>query len=243
MYSVIKNPITDKIKPLDRQIEENDPNQALPKLSNNFLWLISGGAGSGKSNLLLNMLAIPYSQGGMGKYYDKIYFISPTGGLDPKFDELLEELEPEQKYDELNDDNIEAIIKNIRSQENFKKEHYLLILDDCLNEFGTALKRSKIHQFIISRRHLHTTIVILTQSYVRVPNLWRRNCNLISFFASNNKKEIESLVEDINDDKDKMMSLINFATKEPHSFLTIKMGVLEPIYYKKFDRIKNLFSS
>jgi hypothetical protein len=237
MFSVIKNPLTDKIKPLDRQIEENDPNQALPKLSNNFMWIISGGAGSGKTNLLLNMLSIPHSQGGMGKYYNKIYFISPTGGLDPKLDELLSELEPEQKYDQLDDENITAIIKDIRSQEDFKKEHYLLILDDCLNELPHTISKSKIHQFIISRRHLHCSVVVLTQSYVRVPNLWRRNCNLISFFASNNRKEVDSLIQDINDDPDKMMTLLKFSTQEPHSFLTIKMGVLKPIFYKKFDRI------
>jgi hypothetical protein len=152
-------------------------------------------------------------------------------------DELLDELEPEQKYNELNDENITSIIKDIRSQEDFKKEHYLLILDDCLNELPNAISKSKIHQFIISRRHLHCSIVVLTQSYIRVPNLWRRNCNLISFFASNNRKEVQSLIEDINYDADQMMNLIKFSTQEPHSFLTIKMGVLKPIFYKKFDRI------
>jgi hypothetical protein len=237
MFQIIKHPITDKIKPLDKQIEENDVDSALPKLSNNFMWIISGGAGSGKSNLLLNLLNISHKQGGLGKYYDKIYFISPTGSLDPKFDELLEELEPDQKFDELNDYNIDCIIKDIRSQEDFKKQHYLLIMDDCLNELPSAISKSRIHQFIISRRHLHCSVIVLTQSYIRVPNLWRRNCNLISFFASNNRKEVQSLIEDINDDPDKMMNLLKFATQEPHSFLTIKMGVLKPIFYKKFDRI------
>jgi hypothetical protein len=237
MFKIKPNLLSDKIEPLDKQIERNSDDIALPKLSNNFMWIISASAGQGKTTLLMNLLKIKHSDGGLGKFYKKIYIFSPTHKLDKKRDDLIEELGDEQTYDDLNDSNVNDMVQKIKSEEDFKKDHYLVIMDDCLDALPKSVTKSPIHNLIISRRHLHCSIVVLTQSYVRVPNLWRRNSNLISFFGSNNKKEIESMVDDINYDHKTLEELIEFSTKEPHSFITIKLGQGKPLFYKKFSRI------
>jgi hypothetical protein len=230
------HPLTSKMNALDNQVEDNNPNDAIPRLANNFFWIISGGAGSGKTTMLLNLIRINHKKGGLGKYYKKIYLISPTHRLDDKLAELVDELGDEQCFNELTDETVETIIKDIEADPDFKKEHYLIILDDCLGMLPKATGKSKAHTLLISRRHLHATIICLVQSYIRIPNLWRRNANLISFFGTHNKGEIQSLIDDVNGDEEDMKKLIHDATKEKHGFLTIKMGLGHPLFYKKFDR-------
>jgi hypothetical protein len=231
-----KHHLTDKINALDSQIEENNDSDAIPKLKNNFFWIISGGAGSGKTTMLLNLLQIKHKEGGLGKFYKKIYLISPTHRLDNKLEDLVEELGPEQTYSELNDNTIQSITNDIKNTENFKKEHFLIIMDDCLGMMPNIMTKSKAHTMLISRRHLHATVICLVQSYVRIPNLWRRNANLISFFGTQNKKEIQSLIDDVNGDEELLRMVIEDATEEPHSFLTIKLNSGKPIFYKKFNK-------
>ena len=70
--------------------------------------------------MLLNLLQIKHKEGGLGKFYKKIYLISPTHRLDNKLEDLVEELGPEQTYSELNDNTIESITNDIKNTENFK---------------------------------------------------------------------------------------------------------------------------
>jgi hypothetical protein len=231
-----EHPLTKEMNALDRQVEEGSVYDAIPKLSNNFFWIICAPAGGGKTTMLLNLMRISHKKGGLGKYYKKIFIISPTHQLDDKLQELTEELGDEQCFDELNDATVDTIKQSIKSDEDFKKEHYLIIMDDCLGMMPSSSSKSKAHNLLISRRHLHCSIILLVQSYIRIPNLWRRNANLISFFGTPNKKEVECLLDDINDDPEKMTQLIKDATEENHSFLTIRFMNGSPIYYKKFDK-------
>lgn len=229
--------LTSKMNALDKQITSNNEDDAIPALSNNFMWIISGGAGSGKTTMFMNLMKISHKQGGLGKYYKKIYLISPTHSLDDKLHKLVEELGEEQCYDELNNQTVESIMNDIKSDPDFDKEHYLIIMDDCLADLPSSMaKKSQANKLIIARRHLHCTIICLVQSYIRIPNLWRRNCNLISFFGSQNKGEINSLIDDVNGDEDTMRKMIDDATSERHGFLTIKLGHGKPTFYKKFNR-------
>jgi hypothetical protein len=230
------HPLTKQMNALDNQVEENNPNDALPKLSNNFFYIVSGSAGSGKTTVLLNLMRISHKKGGLGKYYKKIYLISPTHKLDAKLEELVDELGPDQCYSDLSDETVDNIVKDIEGDPDFKKEHYLIIMDDCMGQLPHAVGKSKAHTLLISRRHLHATIICLVQSYIRIPNLWRRNSSIISFFGSPNRGEVNSLIEDVNGDEDLMRKLIDDATNEPHGFLTIKLGSGRPIFYKRFDR-------
>jgi hypothetical protein len=40
----------------------------------------------------------------------------------------------------------------------------------------------------------------------------------------------------VNGDEDLMKKLIEDATNDKHGFLTIKLGLGKPLFYKKFDR-------
>jgi hypothetical protein len=92
-----------------------------------------------------------------------------------------------------------------------------------------------LNRLVIQARHHKTWLIFLVQRYVGVNRVIRSQADLISFFKSDNKKEIEALVDDVNIDKDLLMMLYNFATEGPNDFLHINL--LSREYYKKFDKI------
>lgn len=246
-----KNPLSNELMPLDSQVKRSD--DPLPDSYVNYI--IIGKKGSGKSTLVLNLLkrkSSPYY-----KNFDNIILISPTACRDPKFESLVKELEPDNKYyDELNDEIIGEIINKlndfndgfIKAQEekNEKrkkkkpiiKPNNLLILDDCLHMLPKSNASSNINKIFTTSRHLKLSIWLLTQKYNKVNPLIRNNSDLITIFPTDNKREFESISDDWAIDKNKLDALYKFATDEPNSFLHISLFGNKPKFFKKFDLIK-----
>ena len=76
MFRVEHHKLTDKIKAIDNQVIRTD--DPIPKGISGLIYLIIGKKGMGKSSLLLNLLNTKVKDGGLKKYYDNIYFVSPT---------------------------------------------------------------------------------------------------------------------------------------------------------------------
>ena len=142
-----------------------------------FSILISGHSGSGKSNLLMNMLS---REELYGNYHHYTLIISPTAGdLDdsykilklPKenfiktFDrEFFEELlEARKKL--IKDKGIGWVAKNCR---------VLIVLDDCIaeNRFLNSPEALKLFTLL---RHYLSSVMMLTQSYMKCPRSLRIN--------------------------------------------------------------------
>jgi hypothetical protein len=61
--------------------------------------------------------------------------------------------------------------------------------------------------------------------------------DLLSIFHTNNKKELESLEDDLNLNKHQFEEIYDFATSGNNSFLHISFFGGKPKYFKKFDEI------
>lgn len=237
MFKVEKSKI--QIKAHDNQVIRTD--EPLPKTS--CIWCICGRKGSGKSSLLLTALQTKQNQGGYKKYFNNIFMVSPTGKHDKKLSKLVNELEEDGKfYDNLNEETMQEIMNRINE---FNEEHdgetinNLLILDDCMSSLPTSTQKSSIlnNMFILSR-HKKLSIFVTTQKYNGLSRVIRTQCDLISFFRTDNKKELQTLIDDVNVDDDTLKQLYNFATSESkNDFLHINMLSNPVSYYKKFDKI------
>ena len=240
MFRLEKNKLTEKIKAIDNQLSQT--NEPLPKTSTGLIWLISGRKGSGKSSLLLNVLKEPVKNGGYKKFFDNIFMVSPTGKADKKFKKLIDELEEDDKYyDKLNDENIKEIIQKVQTynQENEEDNpRSLLILDDCMSDLPKSTEKTSFNDLIILARHYRLSVFILCQRYIGFNRTIRANADMISFFRTDNKKELATLRDDINIDSDMLEALYNFSTEGSlNNFLHINL-LSNPIsFYKKFDRI------
>ena len=244
MFATEKNPLSDELKALDNQV---DIGKGKPFPKSNFLYLIVGGVGSGKTSLGLGLLKIKKEDGGFRKAFQRIYVVSPTARYDPKWDKLIQEVDEEGNYyTECNDEVIGEIIEKLEeSNEVWKETHdkgekpsSLVIIDDCVDSFSKRQK-NKLNKLVLTLRHLKTSVWIMTQKLNAVPQLIRAQARCISFFPTLNRREEETLINEINIDDMLFKRLITFAGDgSDHPFLHIKLGEGKPVFFRKFDRIK-----
>ena len=234
----LKHALTDRLVPLDTQVINNDS----PLLGGHRVWLIVGRRGTGKSTLVLNALMKPQSP--YHKHYDNIFMISPSAKADPKFSDLVDELDSQGKfYEELSERTTKEILDKINafnnglSEKKRKKVHNLLILDDCAFMFPTS-KKSIIHSLFVNGRHKKLSVWVVSQKYNLLPTVWRSQADMISFFPTDSNQELQTLLNDLSADKSYFEDVYKFATDEPNSFLHVTLT--HPIkYYKRFDEIQS----
>ena len=191
------------------------------------------------------MLQVLKSKNGYKKWFDNIYLISPTATRDSKFNKLCEELQRDNKcFSTCDDETVDEVINRLKDfnesfdeKEEGRKPHSVVIFDDCLAFLPKSTQKSRFNELITTSRHLKTSVWILTQKYNKVNPLIRANMDMLSFFRTNNKRELETLEDDVNIDKNMLHHLYEFATEEPNSFLHISFFGGKPTFFRKFDKI------
>lgn len=228
--------LSDIIKPLDNTFNRDD--DPLLKNNNSCIWIISGRRGAGKSTLLLSTLN---SKLGYRKRFNHLYFVSPTARSDAKFKKMVKELTDSDKpqfYEQLDDNVMEEILSNIKS-DNKEDDKTLscIILDDCVLDIPKA-KSSIFNKLIITSRHLRTTVIIISQKYNALMPIIRANADLISFFPSLNSREINTFRDDINIDKDVFDAIYNYCSTSSTDFMHVNLLAMPPKFFNKFDPIE-----
>jgi hypothetical protein len=230
--------LTQALTSFDNQKCKNDT--PLPTKACNYG--IFGKKGCGKTSMLLALISKEASP--WYKFFNLIFLISPTASRDDKLKDLVADLHAQgQYYNELNDVVLEDILDKIevkktktKNKKKKKELRFLIIYDDCI----TQIKNCKlVGKLATQNRHYEIYNVYLLQKYnCFLPPLVRSNLDLISIFHSDNRKEIESFIEEIGYDQDILEKLYDFATKEQYSFLHINMYSLPIKFYKRFDLIE-----
>lgn len=236
MLSTQRNQLTDAIKPLDHQVNRDD-HTPLPD-ARACCYIISASRGRGKTSLLLNLLQTPKKKGGLKKRFDNIFLFSPTARSDTKMGKLVRELEKEDKFYEVFDnESSEQVIERIKEFHTENPEsRNCIIFDDCMADLPKSFEKTGgLNRFIIQTRHFNCWCIFLIQRYVGVSRLIRSQADLISFFKTDNTKELQALIDDVNMDKQALQTLYEFATEKPNDFLHINL--LNRTFYKKFDPI------
>jgi adenylate kinase len=240
MIKVKENILTSQLKALDNQLNRADMDEPLPK-TRSCVWIICGSKGRGKTTLLMSVLKTPMKKGGLKKYFNNILMFSPTAKSDDKTKKLVKELDEENKfYDEFNEQNMmeafEQIKKSNDEYDGDGEPRNLIIFDDCMTDLPKSFERGGgLNKLVIQARHHKTWLIFLVQRYVAVNRVIRSQADLISFFKTDNKKELQALMDDVNIDKDLLTMLYNFATDKPNDFFHINL--LSRKFYKKFDEI------
>lgn len=186
---------------------------------------ISGRSGSGKTQLLLNMLTNPHLLGG---YFHYIIVYSPTANTYDDTYKILK-LPPENFVQEFGkkelEDLIEARKKLIESKGIdwvSKHSRVCIILDDVIANRGFLQSQTALKLFALLRHYL-CSIFILIQSYTKLPRALRLNCNSTYVFPSS-QSEVEILIDEVTPagmKKRDFEKVIDYCTGDRYSFLSI----------------------
>ena len=183
--------------------------------------LIIGGSGSGKTNVLLNLINNQPD-------IDKIYLYAKDRN-EKKYQYLINKRkkvglnhfnDPKAFMEYSND--MPDVYKNIEDYNPIKKRKVLIIFSDMINDMISNNKLNPIvTELFIRGRKLNISIVFITQSYFKVPKDVRLNSTHFFIMKIPNKKELQQIalnhLSDI-DFKD-FMNIYKKCTKEPYSFL------------------------
>jgi len=205
--------------------------------------IFNGRSGSGKSNLVVNLLTRPEFYGRTdptnpkSHYFDLIFLFSPTahGG-----DDLVQHLQlPEKRI--FTDFNLTALDDILSTQEGLienkgllKAPKILLLLDDVQSD-AAFLRSKQIKRIFIQNRHLNVSTWLCGQSFKLTPRCCRLQCNNLMFFPGSGS-EMEILCEEFcpsGMSKKEFIKLIEHATSEPYQFLHINMREQPKTRYRK----------
>jgi len=213
-----------KIKYIPAKQQEykiKQPNKMLPQLY--FTFIIAGSRGSGKSQLIRNLLLRQEMMKGIFKP-EHIFIFSPSLKVNGDYDDI----KAKYKFDYYSDEIIarimelqQAIIKKFKKR---SAPPLLLIFDDCLDLKNCLTWNSLLETIFIRGRHLNISIAIVTQHLNKVSRTMRLNQDYVAFFKPTNTTELDNFVEQnfSKTDRKKVYNQIsNIFANNPYSFILI----------------------
>ena len=177
-------------------------------------YMIVGSTGSGKTNLLLNMVL-------KWMNYDLccVYTVNPE----------------QDKYRFLKEQSIEVLSpEDLPSVEELDPQQKVIVFDDIKLD-----NMKKLMEYFSLSRNRNCNCIYLTQSYFNTPKYMRRNTNCFVFFGNLDNKDIRHITDDHAKGitKEEMESIYREATKDPYNFMVLdKTAKHLPLRYRKcFD--------
>ena len=221
----------------------------LPKT--NTTSIIIGRTGSGKSQLLLNLMTRSEFFGKSKKYpkgyFNQIHVFSPTAKSDDIYENL--ELGDEFLHTKLSTSELGTIMekqkKDVTEKGSDKADRVCIIFDDILGNIK-FLNSHEFSETIIANRHYNFTVFILTQSYKHIPRKVRNQARYLFYFAGSENENM-ILAEDIAPPrftKKETVELIHFATEDKFSFIYINTSETDKskAYRKNLTRIIDIYN-
>jgi hypothetical protein len=198
--------------------------------SNFTLYL--GKAGSGKTSMLVSMLNTPSLFKGV--FHNVFLFMGKNSRDSIKGSFFDKEVPPEDIFDELTFENLNAVYDKIRddAEEGYKS---LIIMDDVQRQMKDSEVQKLLLHLVNNRRHLKSTLFLANQNYKSLPKQVRMVLTNL-FVWKVNKKEFESLFEEqVEMHKDRFLDVLSTLYKDPHDFLFIDTSTQR--IFDNFDEI------
>ena len=206
-----------------------------------FFLTIIGKPGSGKTNLLVNMLT---NKNIYKRVFDKVLLVMPKNSIKSLKNNIFEDLPESQQFNELSPDVFETI-KQFREEfdeidEDAKKKprskNMLLILDDITAQLKDKENQKLLIELSTNRRHLKLSIILISQYLRAIPRCVRSQTTNLVYFKPANELD-NNIVRDeyINLPKETFNNLMRFVFQNQHDFLFIDKN--NESYFKNLNKI------
>ena len=215
-------------KPLHKKLDKFELTKFLNQHTTN---LLIGKPRSGKTSLLFSLFE---NKEILRKVYHKIYIFQPQPSRSSMKNDIFGKLPEEQLFNELNFENLDLVMEEIEASPDL---NIAVIFDDV----GASLKNNDtmnlMKKLIFNRRHLHTSVFFLVQTYYSIPKDIRKLFSNIFVFRVN-KNELATIFDEIVEDKE----LVDIAPQiskliydKPYNFMFINTDTQR--IFKNFDEI------
>ena len=215
-------------QPLHKKLDKFELTKFLNQHTTN---LLIGKPRSGKTSLLFSLFE---NKEILRKVYHKIYVFQPSPSRSSMKNDIFGKLPPDQLFNELNFENLDLVMDEIEATSDL---NIAIIFDDVgasLKNFDTMNLMKKL---IFNRRHLHTSVFFLVQTYYSIPKDIRKLFSNIFVFRVN-KNELATIFDEIVEDKD-MVDIAPQISKliydKPYNFMFINTDSQR--IFKNFDEL------
>jgi len=217
---------------------------AAPLMDTSHFYIISGASGSGKSNLIVNLLKSNKTtkdkkhKKSYRNAFDNIILVSPSAHTIK--DSPLENISDDQKFDSISDDMFD-LIDSMTEDSIQENTHTLLILDDVSSQLRLKENEKKLNHLIKNRRHLNLSIWIVTHKSTDASPALRSNANLIFLFKPKTTREIDTIQSEyMMMSKQRADEIMNAAYKDRYDFLLIDTSLRTGSDFRYFRNYSEL---
>jgi hypothetical protein len=195
-------------------------------LNNHSTTLFIGRPKSGKTSLLYSFFK---SREIFKNTFDKIFLFQPEQSRASMKDKLFDKIPDEQKYNELNLENLNEVENNLSEYNN------VILFDDMTAYLKDGEIKKKLKELVFNRRHKHLSIIFLVQTYLSIEKDIRKLFSNIFVFKCS-KKEMEMIFDEVVElPKDYILPIMKIVYDKPYQYLFINTDSQR--LFKNFDEI------
>jgi hypothetical protein len=201
MYEKMPKEFLDKV---------DNPNWDLHHLKLPFRLCIVAPSGSGKSNLLINLLHL-FCNGEKGTF--STINIITRNSAEPLYRWIC------SKCDQI---VIKEGLSNTPKLDDFDKEkNHLVVWDDLV----LSKDLTTVENYYIRARKLNCSVIFISQSYFKIPKVIRNNCSYMVLLKLSGQREVNIILSEfgLGVTKEELLKLYEYATQEKFSPLVIDM--------------------
>ncbi len=199
--------------------------------------VILGPSGCGKTVLLQNMILNLY------KFcFERIYIFSPSINVDSTWDPVKHFIEKKMEthetdeekfyFDHYDPDALENIIatqtkivKHLKAKGKKKLFQILIIVDDFADDPTFSRQSKLLHSLYTRGRHGMISTITATQKFSAIHPIIRVNATELFVYRLRNQNDLDKFLEEVSAaiDKKTLLKIYRECTKEPFSFLYVKL--------------------
>lgn len=212
---------------LDKKLDMYDVTKFMNQHATN---LLIGKPRSGKTSMLYSLFK---NKKLFAKVFHTIYIFQPSASRGSMKDDIFSQLDGDQLFEVLTFQNLQSVLERIKSAP--FEENHAIIFDDQTAYLKNKETLQMLKELIYNRRHLHTSIFFLVQTWYSVPKDIRKLFSNIFLFKTS-KCEMETIFEEvIEQDKSIIPKLQKLVFDVPYNYLFINTDSQR--LFKNFDEI------
>lgn len=180
--------------------------------------LFVGRPASGKTS---HMISLFKDKRCLRKVWNNVILIMPKTSLNSlkEGDNIFKDIDPDKQYEDI--DDIGAVYQQVKKYSE-DDETSVIIIDDQMSKLKNPAIEKVLTHIVANRRHLKTSIILLTQILERVPLKLRKLTNVVITMYRPSKKELTMTFEEFLEQKeDTAQEIGKLAFQKPFDFLFI----------------------